>query len=453
MYKNKKIHLIGIGGVSMSGLARILKDMGALITGSDSNQSIITDELEKHGINVTIGHNIENIKNADIIIYTAAINKNDIELKYAIDNNIENYERAKFLGLISKNYENTICIAGTHGKSTTTGLVSNIFLTAKLNPTITIGAHLPSINGNIHIGDKKYLIMESCEYVDSFLNFYPTSAIITNIDNDHLDYFEDINAIKKSFKNFTNLIPESGIVVINNDDENSEILNETKANKITYGIKKTSNYHAKNITYNNQGQGTYDLYKDNELITTINLGISGSHNIYNSLAAIALSSNYNINIEDIKNGIESYQGVGRRFEFLGNYNEALIYDDYAHHPTEIITTYESTEKIKAKKTIAIFQGHTYSRTKEHLIEFANTLANFDEIIIAPIYPAREENIYNIKEEDLVNLIKEKNNNVIYIDTFEKIIFQLKQKAQKGDLIISIGAGPVNEITKTLTNNQ
>lgn len=449
MYKNKKIHLIGIGGVSMSGIAYMLKDMGAIVTGSDANSSALTSKLIKDGINVCIGSDVTLIKNADIIVYTAAIKETDTELSEAIKLDKKRYERAVFLGELSKLYSNCLCISGTHGKSTTTGLVSNIFIEANLNPTISIGANLPIINSNIYIGSKDYLIMESCEYVDSFLHFFPTSSIITNIDNDHLDYFHNLDNIKKSFKKYSEIIPSNGYLIINNDDDNSKELLDTKTNVITYGINNNSLVMAKNISYTNLGYPIYDLYVDNKYVITINLNITGLHNIYNSLSAIALSMNYISDFEIIKKGIEKYTGVGRRFEFIGKYNEALVYDDYAHHPTEIKTTLDSAKKFSSKNNYAIFQAHTYSRTKEHLEDFADVLSNFDNIIIAPIFAAREENIYNVTENDLVNLIKEKNNNVVYIESFDKIVDYLKENVKKDDLVITIGAGPINEVAKLL----
>lgn len=450
MYNNKNIHLIGIGGVSMSGIAIILKDLGANVTGSDSTQSIITDMLVEKGIPVTIGSDKNNILNTEIVIYTSSIKDSDIELSFAKELNKEIFERAVILGRLSKEYTNRICITGTHGKSTTTGLVSNIFLEASLNPTISIGATLPAIKSNIHIGTKENIILETCEYTDSFLNFYPTSAIITNIDNDHLDYFKDLNHIKNSFKKFTNLIPDYGYLIVNNDDENSlDLQIDINCNMITYGINNESNFTAKNININENGFSCYDLYINNSYKCNIILNIRGQHNIYNSLAAIALSSNYVTDFNSIKKGIEKYTGVGRRFEYIGKYNEALIYDDYAHHPTEIKTTLESARNFGNKNTYAIFQGHTYSRTKEHINEFTEILSKFDNIIIAPIYAARENNIYNIKEEDLVTLIKKENNNVLYIDSFDKIIKHLKETVKENDLVITIGAGPINEVANNL----
>lgn len=450
MFQNKTIHFIGIGGISMSGIAMIAKSLGAKVTGSDIAESELTENLKKEGMIINYGHHAEMIDNADIVVYTAAIHEDDPERIETKKLNKENYERAEFLGIISKEYQNCLCISGTHGKSTTTGMVSLIFLEAKLNPTIQIGAMLSQINGNTYIGDNNYLIMESCEYVDSFLHFHPTGIIITNIDNDHLDYFKNLDNIKKSFNKYVNLLPENGILVKNNDDTNSNNVESGYEGKIiTYGIKNNSDYMAKNISKNDLGHYSFDICYHDELLTTINLNINGYHNIYNTLAAFALSYNYIKDINTIKNGLEKYRGVGRRFEYLGTYNGAYIYDDYAHHPTEIKTTLTSVKEVKHNKDYCIFQSHTYSRTKEHLDAFADVLSKFDNIIIAPIYPAREINTFNISEDMLVDKIKGKNPNVIYLDSFAKITDYIKNNVQEKDLVITVGAGPVNKISQDL----
>ncbi|MEG0977429.1 MAG: UDP-N-acetylmuramate--L-alanine ligase [Bacilli bacterium] len=447
MFKNKKIHMIGIGGISMSGIAEMLLDFGAIVTGSDVTETKITEKLAGQGINILYGHHPEMIKDADIVVFTAAISKEDPERVEATNLNKTMFERAEFLGQISKLYKNCLCISGTHGKSSTTSMVSLAFLEAKMNPTIQVGALLPQIDGNSFIGSKDYLIMESCEYVDSFLHFHPTGTIITNIDNDHLDYFGNLDNIKKSFKKFVNLIPNDGFLVINNDDENSKnIYDETNALVITYGINNESNYMARNIVCNSKGYYSFDVYYNGEFLININLSVNGKHNIYNALATIALSKNYINDINDIKNGIESYHGIERRFEFIGKYKNVLIYDDYAHHPTEIKTTIDSVKSVKHNESWVVFQPHTYSRTKEHMEDFAKVLSEFDHVIIATIYAAREVNTFNINEDMLVDGIKKNgNNNVLYIDSFDKIVDYLKEFTHDTDLVITVGAGPVNKV--------
>lgn len=446
MFNNKKIHMIGIGGISMSGIAEILLSFNSTVTGYDAQESDITKSLISKGINVTYECNIQNVENADIIVYTAAIKEDNEELAHARKLNKEVYERSTFLGLMMKEYQNVICISGTHGKSTTSGMISTIFMHTNFNPTIQIGAMLPIINGNNHVGNKDYFIAESCEYVNSFLEFFPTCEIILNIDEDHLDFFKNLDNIIASFKKYTTLLPKDGYLIVNNDDKNTLIATKDIQDKITYGIENESMYMAKNISFDEVGHGIYDLYINNEKIKTVHLGVSGIHNVYNSLAAIAASKTYIEDLDLIINALETYKGVGRRFEYLGKYNSALIYDDYAHHPSEIKTTYESVKNTPCKRNIAVFQSHTYSRTKDHLEEFAEVLSNFDEVIILPIYAAREKNIFNVKEEDLVNLIKENGNqNVMYLASYENAVNYLKKHAEANDLIITIGAGPVNKV--------
>ena len=453
MFKDKRIHFIGIGGISMSGIAQIVQSLGGIVSGTDIKESEITEKLVEEGMDIKYGHHPEMIESADIIVYTAAIHEDDPERIATRNLHKENYERAEFLGIISKQYENCLCISGTHGKSTTTGMVSMCFLEACLNPTIQIGAMLSPINGNTHIGDNNYLIMEACEYVDSFLHFHPTSIIITNIDNDHLDYFKNLDNIKKSFNKYVNLLPEDGLLIKNNDDINSSNIEAGYKGKIiTYGITNKADYMAQNIKVDDLGHYSFDIYYQDKFLTTISLNINGKHNIYNALAVFALSYNYIKDIEIIKRGLEKYRGVGRRFEYLGLCNGAYVYDDYAHHPTEIKTTLESVKKIKHQQDYCIFQSHTYSRTKEHLDAFADILSKFDNVIIAPIYPAREINTFNISEEMLVAKIKEKNPNVIYLDSFAKITEFIKSKVQEKDLVITVGAGPVNKISKDLVKS-
>ncbi len=439
--------MIGIGGISMSGIAKILLSFDCQITGYDAKESDLTKELNKVSIEVNYEPCLENIEKADIVVYTAAIPKDNEELLYAKKLNKEVYERSTFLGLMMRDYKNVLCISGTHGKSTTTGMVSSIFMAADKNPTIQIGAMLPLIGGNERVGSKEFFIAESCEYVDSFLEFFPTAAIILDIDNDHLDYFKNLDNIIHSFTRFTRLLPNDGILVINNDDENTLMAaKDYDKKKITYGIDNQAMYMAKDITYDKYGHPKYKLYINNEYKIDIQLSVSGHHNVLNSLAAIALSHQYIDDLNVIKEALFNYHGVGRRFEFLGNCNGALVYDDYAHHPSEILTTYESVQKTPHKDEYAVFQGHTFSRTKDHLEEFGKVLSKFQNVVIAKIYPAREENIYNVHEEDLVELIKKNGNqNVCYIDSFEEIEKYLKKRIKKDDLVITIGAGPINEV--------
>ena len=448
MFSGKTIHFIGIGGISMSGIANILLEENIKVTGSDMQEGDTIKELKNKGVDIIIGEDPSYVDKADIIVYTAAIQDDNKELIRAKELNKELYERAKFLGLITKEYENVICISGTHGKSTTTGMISNIFISANLKPTIQLGAIHPTFNSNYYVGEKKYFIMEACEYVDSFLSFFPTSEVILNVDDDHLDFFKDLNGVKSSFNKYIDLLPKDGFLVLNSDDDNTMSLNIRDDLKIlTYGINNdNAQVLAKNISYDNYGHPEFDVFYNNELFTHIELSVFGNHNIYNALAAICISILYNVQKEYIQKGLKDYHGVGRRFELLGTYKDnVLVYDDYAHHPTEIKSTVDSAKNIKHNHEYIIFQSHTYSRTYEHLKEFAEVLKDFENIIIAQIYPAREKNIWGVKESELVDLIKPYNKNVQYIDSFDKIVEYLKDNLKENDLVITVGAGPVNKV--------
>lgn len=445
--KYGRIHMIGIGGVSMSGLAELLTDSKLIVTGSDIKESENTRHLQELGLEITIGSNKEMVENADLIVYTAAIPKTDIEYCYAKDLNKKMMERSEFLGEITKCFKECICISGTHGKTTTTSMISLVFLKANLDPTIEVGAYLKPIKGNNKTGHSEYFILESCEYVDSFLQFHPHTEIILNIDNDHLDYFKNIENIKKSFLAFTNKLDETGTIIANLDDENTkEVLEKANHFKITYGINnENADFQAKNIVLNTYGYPTFDCYKNNDYYGTYTLNVYGSHNILNALATIATSDLYKIPKEYIKNGLKNFTGANRRFEKIGEYKGIPVIDDYAHHPTEIKTTLKCCRDIPHNTTWAIFEPHTYSRTKAHLEEFADVLKEFDHVIITDIYAAREINEDNISSLDLVTLIQEENPKCIYLEHYEEIVSYLKERVHKGDIIITIGAGTINQV--------
>ncbi len=446
--KYKNIYMIGIGGVSMSGLAEHLSHFDFKISGSDAKESDNTKHLKTLGIQVEIGHHPEKMAQSDLVVYTAAIPINDPEFLYAKENNIKMMERSEFLGELTKSYKECICVSGTHGKTTTTSMISSVFLEANLDPTISVGAYLKNINGNNRTGNSDYFILEACEYVDSFLKFYPNTEIILNIDNDHLDYFKNIENIKKSFNLFINRMDNNGMLIANSDDENTKELidqNKEKRNIITYGIKSEADFKATEIKQNNKGQLSFKVLKNNEMYEEFTLKVHGQHNILNALATIATCDYYKIDKKYIKSGIESFTGANRRFEKIGEYKGIPVYDDYAHHPTEINATYLCSEEIKKNQTWAIFEPHTYSRTEEHLEEFAKVLSQFDYILLAEIYAAREENSHNISSKQLEELIKKENPHCLYLENYDKIIDYLKEHVKKDDLIITIGAGTINKV--------
>lgn len=443
----KHIHLIGIGGVSMSGIAEILHSCGFIVTGSDTSQSEITDKLIKNHIPVKIGHDIDNLEKSNLVVFSAAVKKDDPELVRARELNIPIVERGTFLGILTKAFKDTICISGTHGKTTTTSMISLCFLEANMDPSIQVGAYLKQINGNYRVGNSDYFIIEACEYVESYLKLYPKVEVILNIDNDHLDYFGTLENIIKSFGNYIKLIPEDGLLVINWDDPNCRTLTKnTNAKVVTYGIKnENANFVARNIVFNNNGFPTFDVYHNNNFYKTISLSIPGAHNVMNALACIAVCNEYGIEKEDIKNALFKYTGAHRRFEFKGSFNNVSVYDDYGHHPTEITATANALKQKKYNKSWVIFQPHTYSRTKTLLNDFANALLNFDNIIVTDIYAARENNTYDISSKDLVDKIKELGHDAIYISDFNEIVKYIKEHAKPSDIVLTLGAGTVTNI--------
>ena len=435
----------------MSGIAEILHNWGFTVTGSDLNKTDITDKLNDNGILVSIGHDLKNVHNSDLVVYTAAVKQNNPELCEAKNLKIPTIERGDFLGIITKSYLNSIGISGTHGKTTTTSMVSLCFLEENLDPTIQVGAILKQLNGNYRVGNSDYLIIESCEYAESFLNFHLKSAIILNIDNDHLDYFKTFENLKHSFEKYVAKLPANGFLVLNADDENClELKNKSKAKIITYGINNNADFTAKNIEFDSNGFAKFDVYYKNEFFNTIKLSVPGIHNVSNALACISLCFSYGISKESIAKALLEFTGAHRRFEFMGKYNNASIFDDYGHHPAEILATVNGLKNIKHNNSWVVFQPHTYSRTKNLLEDFAKVLINFDNIIITDIYAAREENIYNISSHDLVDRIVTLGKKAVFISDFNEIANYLKSHIQPNDIVLTLGAGPIDKVSKILT---
>lgn len=447
----KHIYMIGIGGISMSGIAEILKSWNFEISGSDGQKSSQTDWLEDNGISVNIGHNPDNItNNIDLIVYTAAIKEDNPELVRARELNIPCVERGMFLGEITKLYKDTIGIAGTHGKTSTTSMVASAFLEANLDPSIQVGAVLKAIDGNYRVGNSDYFIIEACEYCESYLNFKQRSAIVLNIDNDHLDYFGNIDNISKSFQKYVSLLPEDGYLVLNRDDERCyELRNFTKAKVITVGKTDEADWTYKNVTFDNEGFATYDVYNNGVNKGTITLKVAGLHNVFNSLCCVALCDVYGIDIETVATALIKFDGASRRLEYKCMLNGAKVYDDYGHHPTEIMATVNGIKNKKFNESWVVFEAHTYSRLKEHLEDFAKALKEFDHIIITDIYAAREINTFNIHEEDLINELKKYDKEAIHISNHDEIVKLLHDNVKEGDIVLTLGAGNVTKIANKL----
>ena len=445
--KYKNIYMIGIGGVSMSGIAAILTNWGFNVTGSDWVKSESTEKLNSMGIKVTIGHNLEDVSKSDIVVYSAAIKQDDPEMLEAKRLNIPTIERADFLGELTRCFKDTICISGTHGKTTTTSMISLCFLEALKDPSIQVGAFLNAIDGNYKIGASEHFIIEACEYVESFLKFSPKAEIILNIDNDHLDYFKTFENIKNAFVKYVKLLPDDGLLVINGDDKNClDLPQYTNSKIITYGINnKNTNFYAENIEFDNDGFPEFDVYKNGKFFTKIKLSVPGTHNILNALACISLCDYYKIDKNDLKTALKKFTGAHRRFEFKGKVNGASIYDDYGHHPTEIFATSNSVNNKKHNESWVVFQPHTYSRTKNLLDDFANALLNFDNVIVLDIYAAREINTYNISSQDLVDKIISLGKDAKHISNFDECVAYLKDNVKENDIVLTLGAGTVTQI--------
>lgn len=439
------VHMIGIGGISMSGLAEILKNKGYNVKGSDMNDSDIVKKLRNSGIPVIIGHNTDNIGDADVVIFTAAVKKDNPEYIEAQRKGILLVERSVLLGEITRMYSETIAVAGTHGKTTTTSMISAAFLEDIKDPTISVGGELNIINGNYKIGNSDYFITEACEYVESFLEFSPKVAVILNIEEDHLDYYRDIEHIKSAFYKFKSKLPKDGYAVLNADDKNSkELITDLQHNKITFGIENEADYSAKNIVFERE-LTSYDLYVKGKYEDKVELKVPGIHNVYNSLACIAVCDIYSLDRENVLSALYKFGGAKRRFEKKGEFNGAEIYDDYAHHPSEIKATLLAAKEKHPNKVICVFQPHTYTRTKSLLNEFSEAFYNADDVIITDIYAAREKDTGEISSKDLVEKIEGTSKNAIYVKSFDEIEEILAEKLQPGDLFLTIGAGDVYKI--------
>ena len=428
----KRVHLVGIGGVSMRPLGLVLKGMGLIVSGSDMNSSVSTDELIAQGIRVDIGHRAENIAGADCIIRTAAVHNDNPEIAGARAAGIPVFERAQAWGVIMKAYKNAICISGTHGKTTTTSMVAHILMEAQVDPTVMIGGYLPLLHAGHRVGDGDTILLESCEYCDSFLNFFPSLAVILNIEADHLDYFKDLYDVEKSFRKFAELSTNG--ILANGDDHNTV---DTLAglNYVSFGFGEGNRVHAADVSNNWRH---FDVICDGEKYCHFELPVHGHHNAINALAAAGVAWMMGIPGDVAARGLASFHGAGRRMEYKGRYNGADVYDDYAHHPGELSATLDAVQEMGYKRIIFAFQPHTYTRTYALFDDFVKQLKRPDVVILAEIYAARERNTIGISSKDLLKQIP----GGIYCATLPEVTEQLKKLAQPGDVILTVGAGDI-----------
>lgn len=441
----KRVHLIGIGGVSMRPLGLVLRGMGMEISGSDMNSSVSTDELIARGIQVYIGHNAKHVEGVDCIIRTAAVHNDNPEIAAARARGIPVFERAQAWGVIMRNYKNAICVAGTHGKTTTTSMLTHIFMDAQLDPTVMIGGSLPLLHAGHRVGNGDTIIMESCEYCNSFLNFFPTVAVINNIEADHLDFFKDLADIQASFRKFAQLVPENGYVIANGDDKNTrEALNGLQY--LTFGLAPDNDYHCRNLS---EDEHSFDVYYHDTLYTHVDLQVYGHHNVYNALAAAAAAHVLGVCGASVGRGLGSFHGAGRRLEYKGSCNGADIYDDYAHHPSEIHALLQAVSCMGYQRIILAFQPHTYSRTKALFPDFVRELKRADVLVLAEIYAARESNKVGISSRDLAEQIP----GAVCFDTLPEVSDYLRSIAHPGDIILTVGAGDIYKAGESLVTGK
>lgn len=447
--KCKSIHFIGIGGSGMLPIVQILHSMGYKITGSDNNPGDNIDLEKSMGIDIFMGHDAKNIRDADLIIFSAAIMEDNPELIAAFESNIPCVERSGMLGYLSGKYNNAVCISGTHGKTTTSGMLTQILLDSGFDPSVILGGRLPAMGGNGRKGDSDIIVIEACEYKDTFLKLKPDISVILNIDEDHMEYFKTLHNLKNSFEIFASITSKA--IIANGDDSNTmDCLDGVKDKKpvLTFGFNKTNNYYADDITIKSEHEditSRFTVYKNKEKFVDILLNVPGQHNIANALAAIASADLLGVSPNQIASGLSNFRGTGRRFQIMGHVNGATVADDYAHHPTELKAILSSAVKMGYNKVWAIFQPFTFSRTARHLDEFADVLQIADKVVLTQIMGSREKNTYNIYSEDL----RKKIPNSVVFDTFEDLACHVKDNVEQDDLVITLGCGDVYKIAKIL----
>lgn len=434
-----RVHLAGIGGVSMCPLAEVLAGMGLQVQGSDMSESDTVRQLRAQGIPVAVGHSAENLKDCALVIRTAAIHDDNPEIAGAIARGIPVYERAQAWGAIMQHYQNAVCISGTHGKTTTTSMATHIFMAAQADPTVMIGGTLPLLHSGYRVGRGDTIILESCEYCNSFLNFFPTVAVILNVEADHLDFFKDLADIEHSFHAFADLVPQRGYIISNADDPGArEAVKGLSHPVFTFGIADPdADCTAHNVAFHD-GCPTFDVVIRGETYAHVELHIAGRHNILNSLAAASAAYVLGIPGSAVEEGLATFHGAGRRFERKGTFHGADVFDDYAHHPAELHALLTTAQSMGYERVICAFQPHTYTRTKALFEEFVRELKLPDVLILAEIYAAREQNDIGISSNDLAKRIP----GAIYCPTLDKVTEALRAAAQPGDLIITVGAGDI-----------
>lgn len=445
------VHFIGIGGISMSGLAEILLSEGFRVSGSDNNRSALTEMLAEKGAVIRYGQRRDNITDdIDLVVYTSAIHPDNPEFIAVQEKGLASLTRAQLLGQMMRQYRTSIAVSGTHGKTTTTSMISDILLQADTDPTLSIGGILKSIGSNYRVGGSEYFVTEACEYTNSFLSFYPKTGIILNVQEDHLDFFKDLADIRASFHAFAKLLPQEGLLLINGEIERYEELTEgLSCPVITFGMREGFDYYPTDITYDPAGNPSFICHGPEEFTLSVTLGMPGDHNIANALPAIAIAHKFGIADNIISQALAHFRGADRRFDYKGQIGGVTVIDDYAHHPTEIQATLSAAAHYPHKKLWCVFQPHTYSRTKSFLSDFARELSAADHVVLADIYAARETDTLGISSRDLQREIQSLGGNCSYFPTFDEIENFLLENCTAGDLLITMGAGDVHKIGENL----
>ncbi len=445
------VHFIGIGGISMSGLAEILLQENFKVRGSDTQKSLLTEHLKECGAEIFYGQRGENIgEDTDLVVYTAAVHEDNPEYQEVLKRGIPALTRAELLGQMMKNYHHAVAIAGTHGKTTTTSMLTEILLTSKMDPTISVGGILPSIGGNIRVGGQEYFVTEACEYTNSFLSFFPTIGVILNIEADHLDFFKDIDDIRRSFRKFAERLPKDGVLILDGSIPNpEEIINGLSCKVVVVSHGPEGDYGVKDIVYDDQGCPSFTVMRNGVLWGEAHLSVPGEHNVYNGLAAIAAAEVLGVPGEKIFLGLKNFSGTKRRFENKGVVGGVTIVDDYAHHPREIAATLKAARHYPHKKLWCVFQPHTYSRTKALMEDFATELAAADQVVLAEIYPARETDTLGVSSSQLAEKIQKHGTLACCLSTFEEIEIFILKNCSPGDLLITMGAGDIVKVGERL----
>lgn len=445
--KGFKIHFIGIGGISMSALARILMDDGCIVTGSDMKASHITRQLEEYGAKIAIGQRAENITDQQLVVYTAAVKEDNPEFIAAKEKGIEIIDRAELLGTIMQRYQNPIAVSGTHGKTSTTGMISQIYLEADMDPTVTIGGELDVIGGNLRVGKKDIFIAEACEYHRSFLKFSPKTTVILNIEEDHLDFFTGLDDIIDTFNRLARITPDDGTLVVNVDDKNvNKAINGVNKNIVTIGINSKCDYQGYDITHDSTDKCMFKILKNGVYYATVSLAVPGNHNVYNALCAFAVADVSGIDKNIICSALGKFVGAHRRFERKGYFNNALIVDDYAHHPSEIKVTLDAAKNMGFNNIYCVFQPHTYTRTKMLFDDFVTVFKNSGiNVVITDIFAAREQDTGLVSAKELADAI----DGALYLETFSEVEDYLRNNLKENDIAITMGAGDIYKTGEAL----